>query len=70
MERPSGDQRAAPAPPRNEVSWEQFDPSLSQVQISEYPERSESNATLLPLGEKCGLEFRHFAEMTGVAGPC
>lgn|SRR6266480_3751189 len=37
--------------PPNEGSWPQFEPSLAQAQISNLPERTDSNANFRPSGE-------------------
>src|SRR5437588_7039599 len=52
---PSGDHRGVVTQgPSNEVNWTAFDPSLLHTQISKWPERADTKATLLPSGENCG----------------
>src|ERR1700751_26056 len=70
MRCPSGDQRAVPAVPRNEVSCVQLDPSLWQYQMSECPKRSDSNTTFFPSGEMLGRQLTiPLAVITSVGGP-
>jgi hypothetical protein len=38
----------------NEMSWTSFEPSASQVHISELPDRLDTKATFLPSGENSG----------------
>src|SRR5437588_11761548 len=52
---PSADHRGVVTRrPPNEVNWTGFDPSPLHTQISGWPERSDTKATLLPSGENCG----------------
>ena len=54
---PSGDQRGVvTSGPLKEVTWTGLEPSLLHTQISECPERSDTNAILVPSGENCGAE--------------
>jgi hypothetical protein len=72
MRRPSGDQRGEPvAGLSKEVNWSGLLPSLSEIQISWLPERSEANAILLPSGENCGLTSRRVESISflGAASP-
>src|ERR1700750_1828897 len=39
------------------VSWVGLRPSLSDIQISEVPERSDWNTTWVPSGEYCGTSW-------------
>src|SRR3712207_1510543 len=53
MSRPSGDHRGTPVPvgARSDVSWTALEPSGSETQISQAPERVDVNATRRPSGE-------------------
>jgi len=53
--------------PRKNVIWTGFEPSLSHTQISQFPERFDVNAILLPSGENSGAESSRVEEMKGVS---
>ena len=67
MRPPSGDQRGVVrnAPPKS-VNCTAFEPSPSEIQISELPERLDIKVILLPSGENWGEESPRVEEMKGV----
>src|SRR5690349_1231483 len=69
MDLPSGDQVAQALVPRPiEVNCREFEPSLSQVQISRLPDRLEQNAIRRPSGEGCGFISSRVDEITNSGG--
>jgi hypothetical protein len=61
---PSGDHRGVVTQgPPNKVNGTAFDPSLLHAQISGWPERLDTKATLLPSGENCGSMSLRLDEM-------